>query len=832
MKRKLFLSRKGMLCSFKAESQKKYSYFFVTWLAIFLFFNLGSLAQTWQPRGPDDTDWPYLNGINYLSMDISGSGIPYVVYMDRSLDDKATSRKFQGGRWVNVGIPGFSEGAVAYTSITVSNSGIPYVVYQENNFRATVKKFISGNWVYVGEPGFTEGYALNTAIDIDDNGTPYVVYIDDYGAMAGAISVKKFEAGFWVTVGQRHFSAGRADAPSIVIDKNGTPYVIYQDLTNNHKTIVKKFAGGNWKDVGNLDYYDSPRARLAISNNGTPFIAYYDETAGKVQVKKFRSGNWINVGDPGFLPLGKGLVYLAINHNGTLYLTYMNKCVKKFNGVDWTDVGVQGEVGGGFIDTDDYGALYILTDLYPTGVKKFTAGQWMELGTRYGFSSGAAAYISTAVDGNSTPFTVYQDKGNSAKATVKKFYNGNWIDVGLPGISEDSVWYTSISIRNNGTPFVVYKDKANNGKATVKKYYNGSWKNVGLPGFSAGEVAYTSIVLNNEGIPYVIYRDDRNGGRVTVKKYYNGSWKNVGLPGFSAGEVTNTSIVMECGSIPWVVYREKSTGNVTVRKFKNGNWQDMGSPGISSLEGSSIAINEWGTPYVVYRESWDDAPLVVKYLTGINWVELGPPVDLTGGYQISNISIVLNAGSDPFVAYVRIGPVHPEAFATWKLRVKKFNGVDWADVWPDLAGGIQVSSPSMVITPADKLIVVYNHSFERGAFSKITESCSRNPEMGKGNTSYKETTAGDSSITNCLVGLNLYPNPILSSSRICIVLNKKGKLSLRLSDIQGKQVWTNEYNLPEGTSTLNLPVSQIGTGSYVLEAIINGSERKTIKIIK
>ncbi len=154
-----------------------------------------SIAQTWQPVGPDDNSWPSLNSARFTSIAIDPSGIPYVVFSDVGNSDKATVKKFSAGSWTDVGIPGFSAGGAENTSIAIDGSGTPYVVYSDisNSSKATVKKFSAGVWTDVGTSGFSTGQAgffFSTSIAIDGSGTGYVVYRDD--ANSGKATVKKF----------------------------------------------------------------------------------------------------------------------------------------------------------------------------------------------------------------------------------------------------------------------------------------------------------------------------------------------------------------------------------------------------------------------------------------------------------------------------------------------------------------------------------------------------------------------------------------------------------------------------------------------------------------
>lgn len=689
----------------------------------------------------------------------------------------------------------------------------------------------------VGIPGFTESYALSTSITIDQHGVPYVVYVDGYGPLAGAISVKKFIAGNWIFVGQRRFSAGSPDVvsiaeqPSIAIANNGTPYVLYHPANNNYKATIKKFIAGNWTDVGDIvDFpaYNGIGAQLAINKHNILYIAYYDATIGDVKVKKFTMGSWVDVGTPGFSSQGMQRVYLAIDNNGYPYVAYSNG-VRKYTGTNWVDVGIASSP----IATDNNSNLYA-----SGGTRKLSGDGWADLGTAFGISEGPVYYISVAVDGNGTPYTVYQDQGNSGKATARKFYQGNWEYVGSDaGFSEDTAWYTSIALRNNGTPFVIYQDKAAGKKATVKRFNAGDWRNVGSTGFSDGVASYTSIDIDNQGTPYVVYRDEGNGGRATVKKYKNGSWRDVGLPGFSAGTASQTSISFGNGSVPYVAYSDGANGGkATVKKFIGGSWEDVGLPGFSTNGASaiSLAINRWGTPYVAYREF---SNVVVKYFFGGEWADVGSPIP--GGYIVcgicQDIDLAIDNNDNPYIAYkvqfsdMPGNPLH----TTMKYSVRKFNGVDWVELWLPRLGNNMIPYPtiSIAITASDIPVVVYNRRDQ--AFAKSLGEWSNNSETVANSKGYEKAVGINSTDAGQSFSLNVYPNPIEHSSRIHLVLPKSSNLNLRIIDMQGKLIWAKQYSLPEGNSSLELPAEKLTAGGiYVLEAVIAGGEKKTIRIVK
>ena len=73
-----------------------------------------------------------------------------------------------------IGIPGFSRGKTEFTKIAIDGNGVPYVAYRGDYFKITVMRFDGTNWTSVGNPGFAEGTYLSIVINKD--GVPYVVY--------------------------------------------------------------------------------------------------------------------------------------------------------------------------------------------------------------------------------------------------------------------------------------------------------------------------------------------------------------------------------------------------------------------------------------------------------------------------------------------------------------------------------------------------------------------------------------------------------------------------------------------------------------------------------
>lgn len=82
----------------------------------------------------------------------------------------------------------------------------------------------------------------------------------------------------------------------------------------------------------------------------------------------------------------------------------------------------------------------------------------------------------------------------------------------------------------------------------------------------------------------------------------------------------------------------------------------------------------------------------------------------------------------------------------------------------------------------------------------------------------KEVTTGVNEvavINETSVG-NVFPNPFKGDAAINISLQKDARLSIRIVDIAGRQVYASIMNFASGVQQINLPVSELSAGIYNL----------------
>lgn len=319
------------------------------------------------------------------------NGVPYVAYKDFTVSGKLSIKKYESGSWQYVGAQGFSPGDVAFPAVSVYN-GTPYVMYVDvaANSSIAVKRLVSGSWQNVGAAYVTNTACYAPSFFINSAGTPYVAYSNiTSGYLA---NVMYYNGTSWTALGAEDFSPNSAEYTSLYVDGT-TPYVAFKDYGAAQKASVMKYNGSAWVNVGTAGFSSG----VVYSNSlipvfvdaGVPYVAYTDQTLGKVQLMKYNSGTlaWDKQGGTGInASPGLALFVSLYVKSGTPYLAYWDNVaggkvmVVKYNGTAFEVVGAPD------------------------------------------FSYGSAANPCVFVDSSNTPWVSYVDAGLLSKVVVKKYY--------------------------------------------------------------------------------------------------------------------------------------------------------------------------------------------------------------------------------------------------------------------------------------------------------------------------------------------------------------------------------------------------------------------------
>jgi len=211
------------------------------------------------------------------------NGTPYVFYQDFNYNNRAAVKKFDGANWVNEG-DFVSEGSSDCLSITHGH-GTLYAAFIDNSNgyprKDVVKKFDGINWVNAGL--ISQGSESFYTSLIFSNEMLYLVS-EDYGNV-----IKRFDGLNWEVIGSFTHPYGAQYISFAAY--NQMFYMFFQDsVSANYKGSVRSFNGGNWINVGNTAFTLGAVDYVSITvHNGIPYVAYADFANGnRITVMKYK----------------------------------------------------------------------------------------------------------------------------------------------------------------------------------------------------------------------------------------------------------------------------------------------------------------------------------------------------------------------------------------------------------------------------------------------------------------------------------------------------------------------------------------------------------------
>jgi hypothetical protein len=327
------------------------------------------------------------------------------------------------------------------TSLTQYN-GVPYIAWCEEasdgHMALNVKHWNGTAWVLDANRlnilGYTDAFYPALAVY---NGTPYVAWCENL-----SVYVKHWNGLGWQQDGSSVNANLAQIRPFGFVFSNGTPYIAYVERQGIYdQVLVKHWTGGAWQqDGGNLNSNINTNAAnpsLAVSNDNTVYVTYYDDDPNYGFLVKHWGGAWVQ--DGGVIPgprMGASVLIAMLNTtpyvtfgqwNGTNTVLYM----KYLNGANWSD--------GGYLNNDFNkqfansslticnGIPYVAWEetngvTYQLYVKHWNGNAWVPDGTSLNMNLNQNADKNVSVvDINGTPFLAWcESNGTNTQVYVKR----------------------------------------------------------------------------------------------------------------------------------------------------------------------------------------------------------------------------------------------------------------------------------------------------------------------------------------------------------------------------------------------------------------------------
>lgn len=363
------------------------------------------------------------------------------------------------------------------------------------------------------------------------------------------IKVKRYANGEWSDVGE----IGKlGSVPKIAVDAQNSVFVSFNDANENNRYYLNRYKNGNWETMG-VSYISSGGgswARLALDSKGVPYVSWVDFFAGqKMYVSKLVGEIWLAIGDEPVSHenlISKNCQDLAIDADGNVYIAY---CVK---------------------GTDQL-AVY-----------RHNGSEWELLGDN--IADGTVKGIDVAIDSEQNFYVAYADGGSEDKVSVVKYNGTEWSYVGQRGFTESKTDSYMAMTLHNDSPCVVYTDVAMGSKASAKYYKisNYMYPPVGLTARVIGgdDVELTWQAPLAEPSKYNIYRNDALVGNTAQVSYIDedlesGTYNYAVSAVYEDGEsekatatVNLTVSISENNEIAFMMYPNPAENYVTIESAK------------------------------------------------------------------------------------------------------------------------------------------------------------------------------------------------------------------------------------------------------------------------
>jgi hypothetical protein len=280
------------------------------------------------------------NGASFCSLTLDSKQRPHISYADYGTGSGAKLRHayWDGATWTVTPIPLNSDIVAYYTSIALDPQDRPSMSFYEYRgrkgtdfaVRMRVVTWDGQLWELETVDGENQSGKFNS-IAIDSQSRTHLAYAN-VGAQSAGIRYAVKNGDSWRAEVIEDLNKGSYFGYSafLTLDKQDNPHIVYSN-SSQRSVRYATHDGKQWilrtiDSVSGISYPD--RHSIAIGDDGTAYISYYDLGAGALKLASGKGQEWVReVVDSG----GVGFTSSSAVHGGQIWIAYadvVNKAMK------------------------------------------------------------------------------------------------------------------------------------------------------------------------------------------------------------------------------------------------------------------------------------------------------------------------------------------------------------------------------------------------------------------------------------------------------------------------------------------------------------------------
>lgn len=440
-------------------------------------------------------------------------------------------------------------------------------------------------------------------------------------------------------------------------------------------------------------------------------------------------------------------------------------------------------------------ALYCIFSL-----SSFSQGQWSVVGSR-GFTNSVADYSRIAVDKNNSPYIVFKDQANYAKASLMKFDGTNWTYIGSAAFSDSASYVneTVVAFNSANQPYVGFYEAGGSGKGTLMKFNGTNWTPVGSKEFTPAAATYISIAIDNHDTPYMAFRDFSTYHGASVMKFDGSAWVNVGPPGFTGSGPGQGALYVDLKIKDDTLYMafldEGQNWKASLMKFNGTDWVYVGNRGFSAgdANNTTLAFDTSGVPYVAYTDGANGGRASVMKFDGSSWMYVGSPGLTPGG--AGDVKLAIDKNNTLYLAFT-------DYEKNRKASLMKFDGNSWEYVGNPGFSASEVMNTSLALDNNGIPYVGYQDSSAVYFYGTVMK--------------YESNVAVKETMETTLSNLNINPNPTTGIVKIVYNANNETNVHLQVTQANGQLVYSRELSNAYGSLVEEIDLTPYKKGVFFI----------------